>query len=419
MTPLSEKGFKILNRMNRKMPDYLSPVWQGFDEPTTDECLLGENFSIYLNPKHLGIGAGVGGLVGLSYGYWDYNDAKKQAAKKGLQKPDKKKILIRDTLIGMGLGTAASPLATMLLKTLESKRVSQSQKDTFDKLELDILKGNDKPKLLALLNNYKNDITPEQYNTLKTLVDATSEKKFNEPKVNKPYVKEMSYNEKIARTRDSLPSPINDKGEIDLEAVKKIQSKLSPYESSQFLQKFGVRMKDVVAAENRKPLFNDKYEKAAEIAKQKVTPEQQEAIRNEKLVEVKEEPKAQKEESILVDEQYKPLSKAEIKKIEKEIGDAPLSLYNKAGEKVGYEINGKRFNDYDDKPLLQGNYYDSEGNLVPFKPKMVGNPKPRKSGGRKKSKNFSDNLTDVLFSYYFSNKAQIFRNYNAQKKRGF
>lgn len=415
MTPLSEKGFKILNRMNRKMPDYLSPVWQGFDEPTTDECLLGENFSIYLNPKHLGIGAGVGGLVGLSYGYWDYNDAKKQAAKKGLQKPDKKKILIRDTLIGMGLGTAASPLATMLLKTLENKRVSQSQKDTFDKLELDILKGNDKPKLLALLNNYKSDITPEQYNTLKTLVDATSEKKFNEPKINKPPVKEMSYNEKIARTRDSLPSPINDKGEIDLEAVKKIQSKLSPYESSQFLQKFGVRMKDVVAAENRKPLFNDKYEKAAEIAKQKVTPEQQEAIRNEKLVEVKEEPKAQKEESILVDEQYKPLSKAEIKKIEKELGDAPLTLYNKAGERVGYEINGKRFNS-DTKPLLQGNYYDSEGNLVPFKPKMVGTPKPRKS---RKNKNFSDNLTDVLFSYYFSNKAQIFRNYNAQKKRGF
>lgn len=415
MTPLSEKGFKILNRMNRKMPDYLSPVWQGFDEPTTDECLLGENFSIYLNPKHLGIGAGVGGLVGLSYGYWDYNDAKKQAAKKGLQKPDKKKILIRDTLIGMGLGTAASPLATMLLKTLENKRVSQSQKDTFDKLELDILRGNDKPKLLALLNNYKSDITPEQYNTLKTLVDATSEKKFNEPKINKPPVKEMSYNEKIARTRDSLPSPINEKGEIDLEAVKKIQSKLSPYESSQFLQKFGVRMKDVVAAENRKPLFNDKYEKAAEIAKQKVTPEQQEAIRNEKLVEVKEEPKAQKEESILVDEQYKPLSKAEIKKIEKELGDAPLTLYNKAGERVGYEINGKRFNS-DTKPLLQGNYYDSEGNLVPFKPKMVGTPKPRKS---RKNKNFSDNLTDVLFSYYFSNKAQIFRNYNAQKKRGF
>ena len=293
MTPLSEKGFKILNRMNRKMPDYLSPVWQGFDEPTTDECLLGENFSIYLNPKHLGIGAGLGGLAGLSYGYWDYNDAKKQAAKKGLQKPDKKKILIRDTLIGMGLGTAASPLATMFLKTLENKRVSQSQKDTFDKLELDILKGNDKPKLLALLNNYKNDITPEQYNTLKTLVDATSEKKFDAPKVNKPPVREMPYNEKIARTRDSLPSPIDEKGEIDLEAVKKIQSKLSPYESSQFLQKFGVKMKDVVNEQKRKQnphILDDKYKKAAEIAKQKVTPEQQEAIRNEKLVEVEEEP---------------------------------------------------------------------------------------------------------------------------------
>lgn len=426
MTPLSEKGFKILNRMNRKMPDYLSPVWQGFDEPTTDECLLGENFSIYLNPKHLGIGAGVGGLVGLSYGYWDYNDAKKQAAKKGLQKPDKKKILIRDTLIGMGLGTVASPLATMLLKTLENKRVSQSQKDTFDKLELDILKGNDKPKLLALLNNYKNDITPEQYNTLKTLVDATSEKKFNEPKINKPPVREMPYNEKIARIRDSLPSPINDKGEIDLEAVKKIQSKLSPYESSQFLQKFGVKMKDVVAKEKQQqnPFWRDNIEKAAEIAKQKVTPEQQEAIRNEKLIEVKEEPKVK--EKIVV----KP-SKAQIKKVEKEIqksheeyvkenGDGPIALYNQAGESVGYEIDGIRHNN-DNKPLLQGNYYDIEGNLIPFKPKMIGTPKPRKSGGKKsrKNKNFSDNLTDVLFSYYFSNKAQIFRNYNAQKKRGF
>lgn len=332
MTPLSEKGFKILNRMNRKMPDYLSPVWQGFDEPTTDECLLGENFSIYLNPKHLGIGAGVGGLVGLSYGYWDYNDAKKQAAKKGLQKPDKKKILIRDTLIGMGLGTAASPLATMLLKTLENKRVSQSQKDTFDKLELDILKGNDKPKLLALLNNYKNDITPEQYNTLKTLVDATSEKKFNEPKINKPPVKEMPYNEKIARTRDSLPSPINEKGEIDLEAVKKIQSKLSPYESSQFLQKFGVRMKDVINKQKLQSVFveNEQIKKAAEIAKQKVTPEMQKAIREE-------------------DERFK-------------------KLQEEADE------------------------------------------------GQSKT---TKDLADALFSSYFSNKAQIFRNYNAQKKRGF
>lgn len=382
MTPLSEKGFKILNRMNRKMPDYLSPVWQGFDEPTTDECLLGENFSIYLNPKHLGIGAGLGGLAGLSYGYWDYNDAKKQAAKKGLQKPDKKKILIRDTLIGMGLGTAASPLATMFLKTLENKRVSQSQKDTFDKLELDILKGNDKPKLLALLNNYKNDITPEQYNTLKTLVDATSEKKFDAPKVNKPPVRAMSYNEKIARTRDSLPSPIDEKGEVDLEAVKKIQSKLSPYESSQFLQKFGVKMKDVVNEQKRKqnpPILDDKYKKAAEIAKQKVTPEQQEAIRNEKLVEVEEEPLKIEMPDRLTDEE------------------------------IAEQIEAGR---------IQSGLLNSKKNRKNRKKSNKQIQKEFEKAAKGQSKAAKD-LADALSSFYFSNKAQIFRNYNAQKKRGF
>lgn len=382
MTPLSEKGFKILNRMNRKMPDYLSPVWQGFDEPTTDECLLGENFSIYLNPKHLGIGAGLGGLAGLSYGYWDYNDAKKQAAKKGLQKPDKKKILIRDTLIGMGLGTAASPLATMFLKTLENKRVSQSQKDTFDKLELDILKGNDKPKLLALLNNYKNDITPEQYNTLKTLVDATSEKKFDAPKVNKPPVRAMSYNEKIARTRDSLPSPIDEKGEVDLEAVKKIQSKLSPYESSQFLQKFGVKMKDVVNEQKRKQnphILDDKYKKAAEIAKQKVTPEQQEAIRNEKLVEVEEEPLKIEMPDRLTDEE------------------------------IAEQIEAGR---------IQSGLLNSKKNRKNRKKSNKQIQKEFEKAAKGQSKAAKD-LADALSSFYFSNKAQIFRNYNAQKKRGF
>lgn len=382
MTPLSEKGFKILNRMNRKMPDYLSPVWQGFDEPTTDECLLGENFSIYLNPKHLGIGAGLGGLAGLSYGYWDYNDAKKQAAKKGLQKPDKKKILIRDTLIGMGLGTAASPLATMFLKTLENKRVSQSQKDTFDKLELDILKGNDKPKLLALLNNYKNDITPEQYNTLKTLVDATSEKKFDAPKVNKPPVRAMPYNEKIARTRDSLPSPIDEKGEVDLEAVKKIQSKLSPYESSQFLQKFGVKMKDVVNEQKRKQnpsILDDKYKKAAEIAKQKVTPEQQEAIRNEKLVEVEEEPLKIEMPDRLTDEE------------------------------IAEQIEAGR---------IQSGLLNSKKNRKNRKKSNKQIQKEFEKAAKGQSKAAKD-LADALFSFYFSNKAQIFRNYNAQKKRGF
>lgn len=382
MTPLSEKGFKILNRMNRKMPDYLSPVWQGFDEPTTDECLLGENFSIYLNPKHLGIGAGLGGLAGLSYGYWDYNDAKKQAAKKGLQKPDKKKILIRDTLIGMGLGTAASPLATMFLKTLENKRVSQSQKDTFDKLELDILKGNDKPKLLALLNNYKNDITPEQYNTLKTLVDATSEKKFDAPKVNKPPVRAMPYNEKIARTRDSLPSPIDEKGEVDLEAVQKIQSKLSPYESSQFLQKFGVKMKDVVNEQKRKQnpsILDDKYKKAAEIAKQKVTPEQQEAIRNEKLVEVEEEPLKIEMPDRLTDEE------------------------------IAEQIEAGR---------IQSGLLNSKKNRKNRKKSNKQIQKEFEKAAKGQSKAAKD-LADALFSFYFSNKAQIFRNYNAQKKRGF
>lgn len=379
MTPLSEKGFKILNRMNRKMPDYLSPVWQGFDEPITDECLLGENFSIYLNPKHLGIGAGVGALAGLSYGYWDYNDAKKQAAKKGLQKPDKKKILIRDTLIGLGLGTAASPLATMFLNTLENKKVSQEQKNTFDKLEQDILKGHDKNKLMAHLNNYKNKLAPDQYNTLKTLVDAHTEHKKDEPKKYIPPAREMSYKERMERLEDSMPSPLNENGTYNMDAINKIQESLPPNKASQYLNKFGIKMKDAVkdkyyAKKTKEEI--DKIEAAAKIAKQQPT--------------IVPDPDAITDP---VTPQY-------------EENTSPMSQ-----EEIQAQVDAEFERDQ--------NQLDSTASTT-YKPSDNKNKARRKSNRKKGKSNVSkttSDLADALFGAYFSNKAQIFRNYNAQKKR--
>lgn len=379
MTPLSEKGFKILNRMNRKMPDYLSPVWQGFDEPTTDECLLGENFSIYLNPKHLGIGAGVGALAGLSYGYWDYNDAKKQAAKKGLQKPDKKKILIRDTLIGLGLGTAASPLATMFLNTLENKKVSQEQKNTFDKLEQDILKGHDKNKLMVHLNNYKNKLAPDQYNTLKTLVDAYTEHKKDEPKKYIPPVREMSYKERMERLEDSMPSPLNENGTYNMDAINKIQESLPPNKASQYLNKFGIKMKDAVkdkyyAKKTKEEM--DKIEAAAKIAKQQPT-----IVPDPDAITDPVTPQYEENTSPMSQEEIQAQVDAEFEKAQNQIDSTASTTY---------------------KPIDNKN-------------------KARRKSNRKKAKSnvskTTSDLADALFGAYFSNKAQIFRNYNAQKKR--
>lgn len=379
MTPLSEKGFKILNRMNRKMPDYLSPVWQGFDEPTTDECLLGENFSIYLNPKHLGIGAGVGALAGLSYGYWDYNDAKKQAAKKGLQKPDKKKILIRDTLIGLGLGTAASPLATMFLNILENKKVSQEQKNTFDKLEQDILKGHDKNKLMAHLNNYKNKLAPDQYNTLKTLVDAHTEHKKDEPKKYIPPAREMSYKERMERLEDSMPSPLNENGTYNMDAINKIQESLPPNKASQYLNKFGIKMKDAVkdkyyAKKTKEEM--DKIEAAAKIAKQQPT-----IVPDPDTITDPVTPQYEENTSPMSQEEIQAQVDAEFEKAQNQIDSTASTTY---------------------KPSDNKNKARRKSN--------------RKKGKSNVSKTTSD-LADALFGAYFSNKAQIFRNYNAQKKR--
>lgn len=383
MTPLSEKGFKILNRMNRKMPDYLSPVWQGFDEPTTDECLLGENFSIYLNPKHLGIGAGVGALAGLSYGYWDYNDAKKQAAKKGLQKPDKKKILIRDTLIGLGLGTAASPLATMFLNTLENKKVSQEQKNTFDKLEQDILKGHDKNKLMAHLNNYKNKLAPDQYNTLKTLVDAHTEHKKDEPKKKYiPHVREMSYKERMERLEDSMPSPLNENGTYNMDAINKIQKSLPPNKASQYLNKFGIKMKDAVKDKYYAKKIKeemDKIEAAAKIAKQQPT-----IVPDPDAITDPVTPQYEENTSPMSQEEIQAQVDAEFEKAQNQL-DSTASTTYKPSDKMKFLKNKN----------IKKKFDKAKSNV---------------------SKTTSD-LTDALFGAYFSNKAQIFRNYNAQKKR--
>ena len=138
------------------------------------------NFSL----KSTLIGGGIGTLAGLTYGYWDYNDEKKQARIKGIEAPNKKKILIRDTLIGLGIGSGGGALADIISNKLSSlfdkkDSVSKEKKELFDSIQKNILLGSDKKKLLTLVEINKNKLDKDQYEALKQLASSTSSQSKN------------------------------------------------------------------------------------------------------------------------------------------------------------------------------------------------------------------------------------------------
>lgn len=185
---LAKKGKSLLfhfSERGRIAPYYLPADWEGFEEHIADSTDF-EGFSSFpallktgmgnANWKNIAIGGGIGGIAGLTYGYWDWQDEKRQAEFKGLEKPDKKKILIRDTLVGLGLGATAGAFADKLLKILEDKKATKEQKLLFDNIEKEILKGQDKNKIRKYLQLHSKDLTTEQYKYLSEFANSMTDR---------------------------------------------------------------------------------------------------------------------------------------------------------------------------------------------------------------------------------------------------
>lgn len=170
---------------NRVLPQYL-PLEINDNFETKKEAVnffkSAENFSDI--GRNALIGAGIGGIGGLMYGYWDYIDEKKQSLYKGTKAPDKK-LIIRDALVGAGLGGVTGAGLTSVINkiyaSLEDKKATQENKRLYDSLTESIMRGNDTKKLSALLELKKPELTVSQYVALDTLIKSTTKPRFNRP----------------------------------------------------------------------------------------------------------------------------------------------------------------------------------------------------------------------------------------------
>lgn len=168
---------------NRVLPQYL-PLEINDNFETKKEAVnffkSAENFSDI--GRNALIGAGIGGIGGLMYGYWDYIDEKKQSLYKGTKAPDKK-LIIRDALVGAGLGGVTGAGLTSVINkiyaSLEDKKATQENKRLYDSLTESIMRGNDTKKLSALLELKKPELTVSQYVALDTLIKSTTKPRFN------------------------------------------------------------------------------------------------------------------------------------------------------------------------------------------------------------------------------------------------
>lgn len=185
--PCDQKG---LQNIGMVAPHYLPLIWE--PDQNNEYNFSKKSIDVYIpktitqnrNIRNSLLGAGIGTLAGLTYGYWDYNDEKKQARIKGIEAPNKKKILIRDTLIGLGIGSGGGALADIISNKLSSlfdkkDSVSKEKKELFDSIQKNILLGSDKKKLLTLVEINKNKLDKDQYEALKQLASSTSSQSKN------------------------------------------------------------------------------------------------------------------------------------------------------------------------------------------------------------------------------------------------
>lgn len=170
---------------NRVLPQYLPlEIRDNFEEnkQIVNFFKSAENFSDI--GRNALIGAGIGGIGGLLYGYWDYADEKKQSLYKGTKAPDKK-LIIKDALIGAGIGSATGVGLTSVINkiyaSLEDKKANERNKKLYDSLTESIIRGNDTKKLSALLELKKPELTVSQYVALDTLIKSTTKPRFNKP----------------------------------------------------------------------------------------------------------------------------------------------------------------------------------------------------------------------------------------------
>lgn len=165
--------------------DFYPNIDNNYTYPENMKSIVKYNFSDLgfgglSNYKNEIIGGGAGLGLGITYGYWDYIDEKKKAIKQGKELPDKKKILIRDSLIGLGLGiTLGSVITDKIFKALEDNKATQENKKLYDNMVFNILKNRDKKQLRSYLSMEGDKLTSSQYTALNTLINNISGNNYN------------------------------------------------------------------------------------------------------------------------------------------------------------------------------------------------------------------------------------------------